>query len=50
MNVIYSSLIKGAGIIAGGPYFCAQYSLNVTLSSCMKNPDKIYISELESIT
>lgn len=24
MQVAYSSLIAGAGVIAGGPYYCAQ--------------------------
>lgn len=39
-DVAYSSILKGAGIIAGGPYFCAQFNLNTatTVCSCTLNP------------
>lgn len=33
-HVAYSSLVKGAGIIAGGPYFCAQDSQDTATSVC----------------
>ena len=36
MHVAHSSLVKGAGLIAGGPYGCAQNSLSVALESCTK--------------
>ncbi len=35
-EVAYSSLVKGAGVIAGGPYYCAQDNITraTTLCSC----------------
>jgi hypothetical protein len=33
-GVAFSSLIKGAGIIAGGPYFCAQGDVATATSTC----------------
>ncbi len=33
-HVAYSSLVKGAGVIAGGPYFCAQDDQNTATSVC----------------
>ncbi|SCA56640.1 Polyhydroxybutyrate depolymerase [Candidatus Terasakiella magnetica] len=35
-HVAFSSTIKGAGIIAGGPYNCADASLMTALGRCMK--------------
>jgi hypothetical protein len=39
-DVAYSSIVKGAGIIAGGPYFCAQGNVNTatTVCSCTLSP------------
>jgi hypothetical protein len=34
-DVAYSSILKGAGIIAGGPYYCAQGSLPTAEIGCM---------------
>jgi predicted esterase len=34
MSVAYSSIIKGAGIIAGGPYYCAQGDVDIATSKC----------------
>jgi hypothetical protein len=50
MFVGYSSLYMGVGVVAGGPYFCAQDDLAIALSSCMKDPESISLIELESIT
>jgi poly(3-hydroxybutyrate) depolymerase len=50
MHVIYSDTFKGAGVIAGGPFYCAQDNVSVALTSCMKNPATINLLELESIT
>lgn len=36
MQVAYSSVFRGAGIFAGGPYNCAQGNLNTALYTCMK--------------
>jgi len=33
-------LIAGLGVIAGGPFFCAQANVDLALTSCM-NPDAI---------
>jgi chitodextrinase len=33
-HVAFSSIMKGAGIIAGGPYFCAQDDQNIATSTC----------------
>ncbi|MBA3535249.1 MAG: PHA-depolymerase-like protein [Tatlockia sp.] len=33
-NVAYSSTLKGAGIIAGGPYYCAQGDKITAISKC----------------
>lgn len=35
MHVAHSSSIAGAGVIAGGPYYCAQGSLATALYNCM---------------
>ncbi len=32
--VAYSSIIKGAGVIAGGPYFCARGKLSIATMTC----------------
>lgn len=36
MHVAHSSLIKGAGLIAGGPWGCAEGSLQTALNACTK--------------
>merc|ERR1711934_281398 len=36
MHIAYSSIMRGSGIFAGGPYNCAEGKLNVALGSCMK--------------
>jgi poly(3-hydroxybutyrate) depolymerase len=36
-HVAHSSLVKGVGIIAGGPYFCARNSLRTALGNCVKD-------------
>jgi poly(3-hydroxybutyrate) depolymerase len=34
-HVAHSSLVRGAGVLAGGPYYCAKGSAVRALSSCM---------------
>lgn len=34
MHVAFSKTFRGAGVIAGGPYFCAQDNQNTALSVC----------------
>jgi poly(3-hydroxybutyrate) depolymerase len=36
LHVAYSSRIAGIGVIAGGPYYCAQGSLFTALYNCMQ--------------
>lgn len=50
LHVIYSNLFKGAGIVAGGPYYCAEDNLGIAMSSCMKNPFMISLPILEAFT
>jgi hypothetical protein len=33
-DVAYSDIVKGAGVIAGGPYYCAQGQLGLATSVC----------------
>lgn len=34
LHVAHSSIVKGAGVIAGGPYYCAQGSLRAAYFNC----------------
>jgi poly(3-hydroxybutyrate) depolymerase len=36
VHIAYSELLIGAGIVAGGPYDCAEGQLSVALSRCME--------------
>ena len=49
-HVAYSKVIRGAGVIAGGPFWCAQDSLSVAMNMCMQHPDLISITELVAVT
>lgn len=40
----------GVGVIAGGPYYCAQNDLEIALSACMLRPELISVQELVEIT
>jgi len=35
-EVAYSQIVRGAGILAGGPYFCAEGSVGRALANCME--------------
>ena len=50
MLVAYSSKIAGLGIIAGGPFYCANDNVEIALNACMKYPAFISLTELETIT
>lgn len=39
-HIAHSSLIRGIGAVAGGPYYCAQNSAATMLFNCMK-PDSV---------
>jgi poly(3-hydroxybutyrate) depolymerase len=47
-QIAHSAKIRAAGIIAGGPYYCAQGSL-LTATECMSDPLSINIGSLDSI-
>ncbi|NPT57373.1 extracellular catalytic domain type 2 short-chain-length polyhydroxyalkanoate depolymerase [Paraburkholderia elongata] len=49
-DVGYSSFLKGAGIIAGGPYDCAQGSVTTALQPCMAANGSTNVSTLIGIT
>lgn len=38
-HVAYSGTVGGAGVIAGGPYDCAEGQLSVALNRCMLKRD-----------
>jgi len=50
MHVIYSDLFAGAGVIAGGPFYCAEDNVAIAQTSCMKAPIGINLLTLEAIT
>jgi poly(3-hydroxybutyrate) depolymerase len=39
LHVAYSSLFKGVGVVAGGPYYCAQDQFTSALTS-VRNHNK----------
>ena len=49
-HIAYSEIIRGAGIIAGGPFWCAQGNLSIAMNTCMQQPDLISVSELVAKT
>lgn len=60
-GVAYSSIVSGVGVIAGGPYYCAQGDVNIAtrrcsctglpiLSTCEVAPDSTNVPQLIAIT
>eukprot|EP01133_Synstelium_polycarpum_P003864 gene3864-4468_t len=49
-HVAYSSEIVGAGVVAGGPYYCANGNVVTAQTSCMADPDLISLDELWAAT
>jgi len=49
-HVAHSSIVNGAGIIAGVPYWCAGMDIINALEACMSQPELISITELEAAT
>jgi hypothetical protein len=60
-GVAYSSIIKGVGVIAGGPYYCAQGDVGIAttrcsctgifiFSSCEVGPGSTRVNQLIAIT
>ncbi|MGQ0711131.1 MAG: extracellular catalytic domain type 2 short-chain-length polyhydroxyalkanoate depolymerase [Rhodoferax sp.] len=51
MHVAFSSTFaKGAGVIAGGPFYCAQGSVSTATGACMSTPSSINVDTLASTT
>jgi poly(3-hydroxybutyrate) depolymerase len=51
MHVAYSATFKkGAGVVAGGPFYCAQGSVVTATSACMASPAGISVSSLVTNT
>ena len=48
LEVAYSSIFKGAGIVAAGPYYCAQGNVNHANLACMNNFASDQLSMLEA--
>src|SRR6188472_2485611 len=40
-HVAHSALVHGAGVIAAGPYYCAENSMRHALGRCMKGDSDI---------
>jgi len=49
MHIGFSSTIIGAGIVAGGPYWCSQDNLDLALALC-ENPNLINLPTLVAAT
>lgn len=49
-HVAYSSSVNGCGVLAGGPFFCAEAMLGYAETRCMKEPQMIDVDQLVSIT
>ena len=49
-HVAHSNLVHGAGIVAGGPYYCAEDSMRLALGRCMDGNEPIPTDELVGAT
>lgn len=49
-HVSYSKIIKGAGITAGGPFYCAEGSFVTAQTSCADLPFLISVPKLITLT
>lgn len=50
LHIAYSSTFRGAGVVAGGPYRCAENSFFHAIGRCMARPADIDVNHLLSIT
>ena len=50
LHVAHSALVNGVGVVAAGPYYCAENSLRHALGRCMKGDEPIAVDELVSLT
>lgn len=49
-GVAYSSIVRGVGAVAGGPYGCANASVTTALDVCMAGKRPIRVSDLVALT
>ena len=49
-HVAHSSLVNGVGVVAAGPYYCAENSLRHALGRCMQGDETIAVDELAGLT
>ena len=49
-HVAYSKIIRGVGVIAGGPFWCAQNNVKIALGACADQPNLIPLGYLTTIT
>src|SRR4051794_16264166 len=49
LGTAWSSVIKGVGIVAGGPFYCAQASAAVATEACMKGPPPPLATSLAAV-
>ncbi len=49
-HVANSALVQGAGVVAAGPYYCAENSMRHALGRCMKGDSDIPVDELLGVT
>jgi poly(3-hydroxybutyrate) depolymerase len=49
-HVAYSGLVNGSGVIAAGPYLCAESSLRLALGRCTDGRDEIPVAQLATLT
>ena len=49
-HVAHSSIVAGAGVVAGGPYYCAWGNLVTAETSCMRTPSLIDVEALVKVT
>ncbi|MEY2920225.1 MAG: hypothetical protein RL261_1530 [Pseudomonadota bacterium] len=50
LHVAHSALVNGVGVVAAGPYYCAENSLRYALGRCMQGDDPIDVDGLVSLT
>jgi len=50
LHVSFSSKINGVGVLAGGPYWCAEANIAIATTSCMVAPALISVNTLITAT
>ena len=48
MHVIYSDFFKGLGVVAGGPFYCAEGDWDLNGKACTVTPEEIDLDRLEN--